>query len=71
MANFIHVEIWDNPDEIQGDMSRARIAPAVEEWGLVTEPWTFILDRNGNVAGKFEAFTTASEIDEELKRVLQ
>ena len=70
-ANFIHVEIWDNPQKIQGDLSRARIAAAVEEWGLPTEPWTFIVDHQGRIAAKFEAFTTAEEIEEGLKKVLQ
>ena len=70
-ANFIHVEIWDNPNEIQGDLSKARTSPTVEEWGLATEPWTFIMDRQGRVAAKFEAFASASEIEEELARVLR
>ena len=70
-ANFIHVEIFENPHEIQGDLSRARTAAAVEEWGLSTEPWTFIVDRQGRLAAKFEAFTTEEEIEQELKAVLQ
>ena len=69
--NFIHVEMFDNPQEIQGDLSRARVSPTVEEWGLLTEPWTFIVDRQGRIAAKFEGFTTAEEIEEELRTVLQ
>ena len=70
-ANFIHVEIFDNPQEIEGDLSKARVAAAVEEWGLPSEPWTFILDRQGRIAAKFEAFATGEEIEEELVKVLQ
>ena len=70
-ANFIHVEVFDNPHEIQGDLSRAKTAAAVEEWGLPTEPWIFIVDRHGRVAAKFEAFTSAEEIEDELRKVLQ
>ena len=70
-ANFIHVEIFDNPQEVQGDLSEARNAPAVMEWGLPTEPWTFIVDSSGRIASKFEAFTTEEEIEEELKKVLR
>ena len=69
--NFIHVEMFDNPQEIQGDLTRARVSPTVEEWGLLTEPWTFIVDGQGRIAAKFEAFTTAEEIEEELRAVLQ
>ena len=70
-ASFIHVEVFDNPHEIQGDLSRARPVATVDEWGLPTEPWTFIVDRQGRIAAKFEAFTTAEEIEEGLQRVLQ
>ena len=70
-ANFIHVEVFDNPHEIEGDLSRAHPVPSVEEWGLPTEPWTFIVDEDGTVAAKFEAFATAEEIEEGLAGVLQ
>ena len=70
-AVFIHVEIIDNPNEALGDLSAARTAPVVDEWGLPSEPWTFIVDGQGLVAAKFEAFTTAEEIEEELQKVLQ
>ena len=71
LANFIHVEMFDNPHEIQGDLSKAIVAPAVGEWGLLTEPWTFIVDSQGLISAKFEAFTTAEEIEESLKQVLR
>ena len=70
-ANFIHVEVFDNPHEIQGDLGKARAVPSVEEWGLPTEPWTFIVDGGGAVSAKFEAFATAEEIEEGLAAVLQ
>ncbi|MCE2403898.1 MAG: hypothetical protein J4F43_01940 [Dehalococcoidia bacterium] len=70
-ANFIHVEVFDNPHEIQGDLGRARAVPSVDEWGLPTEPWTFVVDGGGAVSAKFEAFATAEEIEEGLAAVLQ
>ena len=69
-VNFIHIEVFDNLHEIEGDLSKARTAPAVEEWGLVSEPWTFIVDSEGRVAAKFEAFTTEDELREHLDIVL-
>ncbi len=69
-VNFIHVEIFDNPHEIEGDFSNARSTPAVEEWGLVTEPWTFLVDVQGRIAAKFEAFTTQEELEEHLDLLL-
>ncbi len=68
-ANFIHVEVYDNPAEMQGNISRGRLSPVLQEWGLQTEPFTFVLDREGKVAAKFEGFTTEAELDEALVRV--
>ena len=75
-AHFIHVEIYDNPDEIQGDLDRARIAPTVDEWGLTSIPhwfnesWTFVLDSEGRVQDRFEGFATVVELEESLQSAL-
>lgn len=69
-VNFIHVEVFDNPHEIQGDLSLARTVDAVAEWGLPTEPWTFVVDGEGQIYSKFEAFTTAEELEEQLNMLL-
>ncbi len=70
-AGFIHVEIFSNPGEMEGDPSKGVVAEAVEEWGLPSEPWTFIVDNRGLVAAKFEGFTSYEELDEALARVAQ
>ena len=75
-ANFIHVEIYDNPQEIQGDLSKANLAPAVHEWGLtglddwLNESWTFVLNPEGRIQHKFEGFVTLVELEEALQQVL-
>ena len=75
-AHFIHVEIYDNPDEIQGDLDRARIAPTVDEWGLTgiehwfNESWSFVLDADGRVQDRFEGFATVAELEEALQEAL-
>ena len=46
------------------------LVPAVEEWGLPTEPWVFIVDSNGLISAKFEQFTTAGEIETKLLEIL-
>lgn len=70
-AGFVHVEVYDNPHEIEGDLSNARLVRAMMDWGLPTEPWTFIMDAEGMVAAKFEAFVTREELEETLTAVLQ
>jgi len=72
-ANFIHVEIFDNPEEMlaAGDPSLGIESPVIHEWEFHTEPWTFVIDGNGIVAARFEAFVTRDEIEEYLVPVLE
>ncbi len=69
-ANFIHVEIYSNPDEMHGDPTKGLVAQAVTEWALPSEPWTFLVDGDGKVAAKFEAFTSLEELEDALLEVL-
>ena len=69
-ANFIHVEVFEDPHLIEGNRFSARQAPAVEEWGLPTEPWTFIVDGDGRVSHKFEQFTPEEVLEAALETVL-
>lgn len=76
-ANFIHVEIYDNPAEIQGDLDRAEISPVIDEWGITAIPdwfnesWTFVMDSEGTIQGRFEGFATLEELDASLVSVLR
>ena len=69
-ANFVHVEIYDNPNEIQGDISRGVISPEVLKWNLPSEPWTFLIDSDGLIYSRFEGFTTFDEIEEKLIEII-
>ena len=69
-ANFVHIEVYDNPREIRGDLSRARVSPHMEEWGILTEPFTFVLDRQGLVAHKFEGFVPEGDLGAAVADVL-
>ena len=69
-ANFIHVDLYDNPDEIQGDLGRSRISPTVLEWRLPSAEWSFVIDRDRKIAARFESFATFDELDQALGRVL-
>jgi len=70
-ANFIHVDFYDNPDEIQGDLSRAVISPTVREWRLPSPEWTFVIDRRGVITDRFEGFATLEELRQSLLGVLE
>ena len=75
-VDFVHVEIYDLPDEIQGDLSKAQTVKAVEEWGFTSLPhwfnesWVFILDDQGIVRQRFEGFATLAELESALKETL-
>ena len=66
----MHVEVYENAHEIEGDASRLRLDPAMAEWGLLTEPFTFVVDAGGRVAAKFEGFVTEGELEAALTAVL-
>ena len=76
-ANFIHVEIYDNPHLIQGDLSQATLVQAVHDWGISSVPgwfnesWTFVLSPGGAIAQRFEGYATLEELEEALKAVLE
>ena len=69
-ANYIHIEVYENPHLIGGQRPAGGLIAAVDEWGLPTEPWTFIVDSHGLVQVKFEQFTTADEIEANLLKFL-
>ena len=70
-ANFIHVDLYENPEQIRtGGLDIAVETPLLEEWGLETAEWTFIVGADGLVAHRFEAFVAESELEQALLEVL-
>ena len=75
-ANFIHVEIYDNPHLIQGDLSQVTLVQSVHDWGIsailewFNESWTFVLRPDGVIAQRFEGYAALEELEEVLKSVL-
>jgi len=39
------------------------------EWGILSEPWVFVVDRDGIVTGSFEGVIAASELDAAIEAV--
>ena len=71
-ADFVHVEVYDNPDEIQGDLTRGTYAPALSAWGIdavpgyLNESWVFVLGSDGRIAVRFEGYATLGELETAL-----
>ena len=69
-VNFIHVEVFDNPVEMREDVKKGRLSPVMVEWGLESEPYTFVIDALGIVSAKFEGFATAEELNNAIEDTL-
>ena len=68
-ANYIHVDLYENPVEVRlGEPPQH--TPLLEEWGLETDEWTFVLDAEGVVRARFEAFAPRAEVEAALDAVL-
>ena len=70
IAEFVHIDLYENPDEIKGDLSRAARTPILKEWGVTTDEWTFLVDGAGRVVAKFEAFVPEEELEAAVVRYL-
>jgi hypothetical protein len=66
-VNFIHVEVYPYPF---GESFQAqRQVPAMREWGLRTEPWTFLVDAEGRIVARYEGGITFSEMEPALAQL--
>ena len=61
--DFIHIEVWE-------DFQAQRARPAVQEWKLPTEPYTFFMGADGNVQGRLEAIFSNEELRAKLDGLL-
>ena len=44
-------------------------APTTDEWGLLSEPWIFVVDRDGIVRGSFEGVVGEAELERAIAEV--
>ena len=55
-VRFIHVEVFQDNDPARG------YNRWMKQWGLRSEPWTFLVGRDGRVKAKFEGSVSAAEL---------
>jgi hypothetical protein len=63
-VRFIHVEIYEDNDPQLGTNRWVR------EWMLPTEPWVFLVGRDGRVKAKFEGAVSLAELEAAVRRYL-
>ncbi len=61
---FIHVEIYKDNDPKKG------LNRWVRQWNLPTEPWTFLVGRDGRIKDKFEGALSAAELEAAVRKTL-
>lgn len=61
-ANFLHLEVYK-------DFQELTVSDEMIEWDLTTEPWTFILNADGEVAARLGGPISNAEILAELANV--
>ena len=65
--NFIHVEIYDNPIELQNDSKAGLYSEAFKKWDLPSFQWTFIINCIGEISHRYQGFVSSEELDETLR----
>jgi hypothetical protein len=61
---FIHVEVYRDNDPAKG------VNRWMREWGLPSEPWVFVVGRDGRIAAKFEGSVSLRELRAAVRRQL-
>ena len=69
-ANFVHVEVYRDPHLIEPADPARELVPAVAEWGLVSEPWTFVVGSDGTIGARFEQYAPPAVLESALKSAL-
>jgi hypothetical protein len=63
-VRFIHVEVYEKNDPSRGYNRWMR------QWGLASEPWVFLVGRDGRIKGKFEGSVSVPELASAVQRLL-
>ncbi|MGH2690095.1 MAG: TlpA family protein disulfide reductase [Actinomycetota bacterium] len=67
-AVFVHAEVY--VDDTQETINARKVTPAMKDYGLRSEPWLFMIDRNGTLAYRFEGPVTAPTIKTTLAKLV-
>ena len=67
-ASFIHIEPYQLP-ELRAGQGEMPVQAALE-WGIQTEPWVFVVDKQGQLTAKFEGIASTDEVEAELQKAL-
>jgi hypothetical protein len=60
-VRFIHVEVYEGNDPAKG------YNRWVQEWGLTTEPWTFLVGSDGKIVERYEGVVSVNELEQAVR----
>jgi len=63
-VRFIHVEVYEGNDPAKG------LNRWMHEWGLPTEPWTFLVGRTGRIVERYEGAVSVNELEQSVREKL-
>jgi hypothetical protein len=63
-ADFIHQEVYNDNDPSKG------IRPQLRAFGLPTEPWTFLVGKEGIIKDRIEGAYGVSELEQAMKTIV-
>jgi hypothetical protein len=63
-ADFIHMEVYNDNDPGKG------IRPQLRAYRLPTEPWTFLIDRQGVVRDRIEGAYGVPELEQAMRKIV-
>ncbi|MEX2105552.1 MAG: hypothetical protein WD810_01505 [Solirubrobacterales bacterium] len=63
-VEFIHMEVYEDNDPSKG------LRPQLKAYGLPTEPWTFLIDRNGTIRDRIEGALGVAELERAMKKIV-
>jgi hypothetical protein len=63
-ADFIHMEVYAENDPSKG------LRPQMKAYGLPTEPWTFLIGRDGVIKDRIEGAYGVSELEQAMKTIV-
>lgn len=66
-VNFLHVEVYPYP--FGESAQQQKRVPAMTEWKLESEPWTFLVDGQGIIQAKYEGGITFVELEPALMQL--
>lgn len=67
-ALFIHIEPYELAPLRQSNVFQP--VRAMREWNLSSEPWLFVIGRDGRIAGKFQGIVAEDEVEAVLEEAL-